>query len=328
MLKPVTLAIAAAVLCLSLPSAEAQTTIRIGWATTDAETDSYAFAGRTFQSHLEDLAPGRFDVRLFPNRQLGDEREMLQGMQIGTVDASIMTNSIVSNIVPAFQINDLPFLYANPEQAHRVLDGELGGELFTQLSERGVTGLAWCESGFRNMINNVRPVVEPEDVSGVKYRVMESPIFIGMYNHLDGSAVPMAWGDVFTAVQQGTVDGLEIPTWVIDAAKLYEVTQYLSLTRHVYTAAPLLMSKMLFDQLSAEDQATVRTAAERTCADQRLFNAELEKDIIARLQEAGMQVNEVGSHGAFRARMDPVYADYRDEIGPDLMDAWMAALSQ
>lgn len=327
MIKPALMALVAVfgVTSLSLP-VDAQTTIRLGWATTDAETDSYAFAGRAFRDYLEELAPGQFDVRLFPNRQIGDEREMLQGLQIGTVHASIMTNSIVSNIVPAFQINDLPFLYGSNEQAHGILDGELGDRLFDQLAEQGVVGLAWCESGFRNMINNVRPVAEPDDVRGVKYRVMESPIFIGMYDHLGGNPVPMAWGDTFTAVQQGTVDGLEIPTWVIDAAKLYEVTHYLSLTRHVYTAAPLLMSKMVFDGLSPDDRETVRTAARQTCEDQRRFNAELEQQIIARLKEAGMEVNEVGNHAAFRERMHPVYADYRSEIGEDLMDAWMTAL--
>lgn len=310
-----------------LQAAAAEVTLRVGWATTDSETDAYAYAAREFKKILEEAKPGHFDVKLFPNRQLGDEKEMVQGMQLGTVDAGLITNSIVANVVPEFQINDLPFLYASSEQAHKTLDGPMGDKLFDKLAEKNIVGLAYCESGFRNMINNKRPVAQPADVEGVKYRVMESPIFIGMYDNLGGSAVPMAWGDTFTAVQQGAVDGLEIPTWVIDAAKLYEVTEYLSLTQHVYTATPFIMSQKVFDSMSEEDQKLVRTAAQTACARQRDFNAKQEQAIIAKLKEAGMEVNEVSDPKAFQQKMQPVYDEYRPKIGGEFMDEWMATLN-
>ena len=306
----------------------AEVDIRIGWATTDNETDAYRYAAHAFADALEEAKPGRFEVSFFPNRQLGDEKEMVQGMQLGTVDAGLITNSIVANVAPSFQINDLPFLYANSEQAHRILDGELGQKLFDDLAEKDIVGLAFCESGFRNMVNNVRPVQTPEDVEGVKYRVMESPIFLGMYRNLGGTAVPMAWGDTFTAMQQGTIDGLEIPTWVVAASKMDEVADYLSLTRHVYTAAPLLMSASKFEGLSEEDQKIVREAAQTACEKQREFNAKAEAENIASLESKGMEVNETSDPAAFRERMRPVYDEYRPKIGEELMDQWMAEVEK
>jgi TRAP-type transport system periplasmic protein len=322
------IAVAAIAPGLGTPAAAAEVNIRIGWATTDAETDAYRFAAHQLAAELEKRAPGRFNLSFFPNRQLGDEKEMVQGMQLGTVDAGLITNSIVANVEPSFQINDLPFLYASAEQAHRILDGELGQKLFDKLAKKNIVGLAYCESGFRNMINNVRPVAAPKDVEGVKYRVMQSPIFIGMYKNLGGTAMPMAWGDVFTAMQQGTIDGLEIPTWVVTASKLNEVSKYLSLTHHVYTATPLLVSARLYKKLGAEDQKTLKEAARAACEDQRKFNAKMEDKDIAALKEKGMEVNKVGGLTAFRDKMRPVYDEYRPKIGAELMDQWMAALAK
>lgn len=306
----------------------AEANIRIGWATTDSDTDSYKFAAQQFAAALEKAAPGRFHVSFFPNRQLGDEKEMVQGMQLGTVDAALITNSVVANVEPSFLINDLPFLYASAEQAHRILDGELGQTLFDKLARKNIVGLAFCESGFRNMINNVRPVATPKDVEGVKYRVMESPIFIGMYRSLGGTAMPMAWGDTFTAMQQGTIDGLEIPTWVVAAAKMNEVSKYLSLTHHVYTATPLMMSAKAFKKLGGDDRKIVRQAARTACDEQRKFNARMEDKDIETLKAKGMTVNDVSAPAAFRDKMRPVYDEYRPKIGAELMDQWMAALAK
>lgn len=320
--------LAAVVPVLGGHASAAEIDIRFGWATTDSDTDSYKFAARQFAAALEEAAPGRFSVSYFPNRQLGDEKEMVQGLQLGTVDVALITNSVVANVEPSFLINDLPFLYTSAEQAHEILDGELGQELFTALAKKKIVGLAFCESGFRNMVNNVRPVTAPQDVEGVKYRVMESPIFIGMYQSLGGTAVPMAWGDTFTAMQQGTIDGLEIPTWVVAAAKVNEVAKYLSLTQHVYTATPLLMSARLYDRLGAEDQQIVRQAAQAACGAQREFNVMMEHKDIETLESKGMLVNEVGATTAFRDKMQPVYDEYRSKIGGELMDQWLAALAK
>ena len=168
------------------------------------------------KKELEARSNGRIDVQLFPNRQLGDEKPMIEGMRLGTVDAGVITNAVIAQIEPAFQLNDLPFLFESEPQAQKVLDGPVGQRLQKKLEAKGVVLVGFLEGGFRSMINNVRPVEKPEDVQGVKYRVMQNPVYIGMFSSLGGYAVPMAWGETFTAVQQGTIDGLEIPLAVID----------------------------------------------------------------------------------------------------------------
>ena len=252
-------AVAALATATFSPLAHAQTkqVIKVGWTTSDGAQDPYAVGARAFKSAVERETRGEVEVQLFPNRQLGDERQMLEGMRFGTVDAGVITNAVIAQVEPAFSVNDLPFLFANEDQAHKVLDGAVGTELAKRLAAKGIVVLGFMEGGFRNMINNKRPVSAPADVTGVKYRVMQNPVFIDMFNSMGGSAVPMAWGETFTAVQQGTIDGLEIPLAVIDANKYYEVTKYLSLTNHTYSMIGLVMSKRALDKLTPEQRSAV-----------------------------------------------------------------------
>lgn len=304
----------------------AQVDLKIGWTTSDGETDPYAIAARAFAAALEAEAPGEFTVSYFPNRQLGDEREMVEGLEFGTLDVGIITNAVIANVSPAFQLNDMPFLYGNEAEAHAVLDGEVGAQMLAALADNGIVGLAFAEGGFRHMINNERPVSTPEDVDGVKYRVMQNPVFIGMFRALGGNAVPMAWGEVYTAVQQGTVDGLEIPIAVIKNNNFAEVVEYLSLTRHTYSALGMLMSQRTFDRLSAEQQDAVRRAARSAAVAQRAAVAENTNAIIEALAADGMVINEVADPAAFRSLVTPVYDEFRDSIGSDLLDAALAAV--
>jgi len=313
-------------LLLTLASAHAQTVLKIGWTTSDGEQDPYAIAARQFAEALEAEAPGEFEVQFFPNRQLGDEKEMLEGLSFGTLDMAVITNAVIANIEPAFQLNDLPFLYGSEQQAHQVLDGPVGQALLEKLEARGIQGLGFAEGGYRHMINNIRPVANPGDVEGVKYRVMQNPVYIEMFQSLGGNAVPMAWGEVYTAVQQGTVDGLEIPVPVIANNKYDEVTRYLSLTRHTYSALGILMSKRTWDGLGAEQQAAVEEAARTAIQRQREMNAENIAALVADLEARGMEVNEVAAPADFREQVTPVYEQFREEIGAELMDQALEAV--
>lgn len=307
-------------------SAQSPTVIKLGWTTSDGAQDPYAVGARAFKSAVERDSRGRIEVQLFPNRALGDERQMLEGMRFGTVDAGIITNAVIAQLEPAFSINDLPFLYATEAQAHRTLDGEIGQELGAKLATKGIVLLGFMEGGFRNMINNKRPVSLPADVKGVKYRVMQNPVFIDMFNSLGGSAVPMAWGETFTAVQQGTIDGLEIPLAVIDANKYYEVTKFLSLTNHTYSAIGLVMSKRALDKLPAELRAVVQSAARSATAIQRqVAGADAQKTLGA-LERNGMKINTVSDVAAFRASVRPVYDKFRQSGQAALLDKALAAV--
>ncbi|WP_425258633.1 TRAP transporter substrate-binding protein [Rubrivivax sp. RP6-9] len=320
---------AAAAAALTLPpqtAAQAPTIIKLGWTTSDGAQDPYAVGARAFKSAVERDSRGRIEVQLFPNRALGDERQMLEGMRFGTVDAGIITNAVIAQIEPAFSINDLPFLYATESQAHKALDGAIGQELAAKLSSKGIVVLGFMEGGFRNMINNKRPVTTPADVKGVKYRVMQNPVFIDMFNSLGGSAVPMAWGETFTAVQQGTIDGLEIPLAVIDANKYYEVTKFLSLTNHTYSAIGLVMSKRALDKLPADLRGTVQSAARSATAIQRqVAGADAQKTLGA-LERNGMKINAVSNVAAFRTSVAPVYDKFRASGQAALLDKALAAV--
>ena len=273
--------------------AQARTVLRLGWTTSDGAQDPYAIGARAFKEEAERRSNGRLDVQLFPNRALGDERPLLDGMRLGTVDMGIITNAVIAQIEPAFQINDMPFLFANEAQAQRGLDGAMGRSLAQRLESRGVLALGYMEGGFRQMINNVRPIVNPADVRGVKFRVLQSPIYIGLFNALGGTAVPMAWGETFTAVQQGAVDGLEIPLAVIEASRYNEVTKYLSLTNHIYSMIGLLMSKRSFDRLPADLKGPVQEAAAEATALQRKLSAEADDKLLVDLKAKGVQINTV-----------------------------------
>jgi tripartite ATP-independent transporter DctP family solute receptor len=325
--RTLALALVGAGLAAALPAtAQQKTVLKLGWTTSDGAQDPYAVGARAFKERVEAASGGRLEVQLFPNRQLGDEKPMLEGMRLGTVDAGIITNAVIAQIEPAFQLTDLPFLFENEAQAQRVLDGPVGQKLAARLETKGIKLLGWMEGGFRNMINNVRPVEKPEDVKGVKYRVMQNPVFIGMFSSLGGNAVPMAWGETFTAVQQGAIDGLEIPLAVIDQNKYFEVTKYLSLTNHTYSAIPLLMSKRGFDRLPDDLKRVVSEAAASATKAQREAAGAAAKEVLARLEKAGMKVNRVGDFKPFRASVQSVYEQFKPSIGPELMSETLAAV--
>jgi len=298
--------------------------LKLGWTTAAGETDPYAITARQFKKALEAEAPGQFEVQFFPSQQLGDEKEMLEGLSFGTLDSGVITNSPISRIALPFQVNDMPFIYANKEQAYKVLDGSKGQRLMKILEAKNIIGFGFAEGGYRQMINNVRPVFSPEDVAGIKWRVMPNPVYIGMFRALGGNAVPMAWGEVFTAMQQGTIDGLEIPIAVIYNNHYFEVAKHLSLTNHTYSALGLLMSKRKYNSLTTDQQTAVRKAARKAINEERRMNTENVEILIDRIKEKGMKVNQVKDPKAFRAKVRPVYDEFRSTIGSELLDSVLA----
>ena len=295
-------------------------TLKIGWTTAEGPTDPYAVTARQFKKAINEVAPKQFDVQFFPNRALGDEKEMLEGLSFGTIDMAVITNAPVASIVSAFQINDLPFLYSTDTQAFELMDGPVGNELKEQLKAKNIVALGFAASGFRQMINNVRPVYSPDDVKGIKWRVMKNPVFIGMFRSLGGNAVPMAWGEVFTAVQQGTIDGLEIPLAVILNNGYFEVCKYLSLTKHTYTGLWLLISKKKYDKLSDSQRTLLIEAAELAIKRERDLNAKHLKIMLDALNKKGMKVNKIKDPNAFRSKVGTVYDTFKPSIGPKLLD--------
>lgn len=317
------------VLAISVPFsgyAKGKTEIKFATAAADNLDEPYAFTIHEFKKAIEEEMPGHFDVKIFPNRQLGDEKEILEGLSFETVDMGVNTNAIMANIEPAFQLNDLPFLYASDQQAYDVLDSEVGSMLSEKMSKHGIITLGYASGGYRNMINNVRPIVTPEDVSGIKWRVMPSPLFLGMFKALGGNAIPTPWGETYTAMQQGTVDGMEIPIPVIYTYKFAEITKYLSLTNHTYNVIGVNISKGFWDKLNPEEQTAVKNAVKKAVDIERVTFEKNVQDYVGKLSEAGMKVNKIESPEAFRAKMTDLYTEFRPIIGVEVFDAAMKAV--
>ena len=317
--------VCAAIALASGPAlAQDKVTLKFGWTSSNGEKDPYGVGARIFKAKVEEYTKGSIEVQLYPNRAIGDERQMIEGMRFGTVDAGIITNAVIAQIEPAFQVNDMPFLYADEAKAHKVLDGKVGAELANRLAKKGVISLGWMEGGFRNMINNSKPVAAPDDVKGVKYRVMQNPVYIDMFSSLGGAAVPMAWGETFTAVQQGAVDGLEIPVAIVEANKYYEITKYLSMTNHTYSMIGLLISKRSMDKLSAQRRDAVIRAGKEATVEQRAIAGKNAKEVVEALQARGMKVNQVSDPAAFRSAVAPVHEKFRKSGSGDLLDQVLA----
>ncbi len=319
-------ALFAAVAAFGIPAASAQTVIKLGWTTTDGATDPYAIGARAFKAAVEKDTNGTVQIQLYPNRQIGDEKQVMEGIRFGTVDAGIVTNAVVAQMEPAFQINDLPFLYTSEAQAQKVLDGKVGADLAALLAKKNIVVLGYMEGGFRHMINNKKPVNAPADVQGVKYRVMQNPLFIDMFNSLGGAAVPMAWGETFTAVQQGTIDGLELPVAVIDNSKMFEVTKFLSLTNHTYSMIALLISKKAMDKLTPDQRKAVIEAGKSATALQRIEAEKNEKILLAGLAQKGMTINQVTNMVPFRNAVQPIYVKTRAAVGDAMMNQALDAV--
>lgn len=312
-------ALAAVLGALTLVPAQAQTALKLGYSL--APTSHYGVGATAMGEELARLSDGRFTIEQFPANALGGEREMVEGAQIGTVDLVITSTGPVGNFVPAVLVTDIPFLFRDYEHAHAVLDGEIGQALLEEFPQHGLIALAWGENGFRNMTNAVRPIRTPEDTRGLKVRTMENQVHMRAFQELGVLPTPMAFPELFTALQQGTVDGQENPIGVILSANFAQVQQHLSLTQHVYSPALILMSPMVWDGLSEEEQGWFRDAAAVGAQAMRAKVREDAENGVAQLKAQGMQVVEDVDRAAFEAALQPVFAEFAQRFGQDKIDA-------
>ena len=288
------------------------------------EQDGFHIAAVKFQELVAERTEGAVNIELYPNASLGDERTLLEGMQIGTVDMGVITNGPVANFVEEMAVFELPFLFPSPQAAYDVLDGPIGQELLDKLSEVNLKGLAYAERGFRNLTNSERQVNTPEDMAGLRIRVMENPVYVDTFRALGANAIPMAWTEALTAMQQGTIDGQENPVNVIHSFKLNETQGYMTLSRHTYAPAIFVMGMPAWNKLPEAAQAVVVQAAQEAAEHERRVNAEMESQQLAELREAGMQINDTPDIKAFQAAVVPIYAKYGEKFGdylPRILEA-------
>jgi tripartite ATP-independent transporter DctP family solute receptor len=311
------LAAASVLTGLSAP-ASAQETLKMNISI--AQNSHYGVAIDVFAKELEKRTSGRFKVQNFYSGALGAERESIEGVQLGTMDLTMTSTGPVPNFVPEVAILDIPFLFKDYAQARSVLDGPVGQEMLAKFEAKGLKGLAWGENGFRHMTNNKRPINGPDDLKGLKMRTMENPIHIQAYKQFGILPTPMAFTEVFTALQQGTVDGQENPLSVISAGKLGQVQKHVSLTGHVYSPALILMSKARWDKLSAADKQAFLDSAKEAVKANRARIDEDEKRVVGELKGQGVTVVENVDKSKFQAALAPTFAEFGKRFGQENID--------
>lgn len=236
-------------------------TLIMGHCDPEDEADPYHATCVAFKKHVEELSNGLVTVEIYPNAQLGDERTVIESVQNGSVDCSAVTNAVTSNFQPATKVLDFPFLFDSLEQAREVTGSEAAQKILDSMSDVGIKGLSFTENGFRFILNNKHTLTKPEDLAGLKLRVMQSPVYMSFYEKIKCSAVPLAFGEVYTAVSQKTVDGFDLPMPVILSSKLYEISDYMTDIRYTYTALMVIINQEKFDAYPAEVQRWIQQAA-------------------------------------------------------------------
>jgi len=310
--------IAAACLSLALGTsalAQQPTVLKIGYAT--SKESHYGVGSTVFCDEVEKGTQGRFKCQHFANSALGGEREQIEAIQLGTQDLVNTSTGPVGNFVPEVKIVDIPFLFRDYDHARKVMDGPIGQDILTKFPSKGIIALAWTENGFRHMTNSKRDIVKPGDAAGLKMRTMENKVHMDGYRTFGILPTPMAFPELFGALQQGTVDGQENPIPVILASKFSQVQKHLSLTGHVYSPALLLLSPKVWNKLSDADKKVFVDAAKKAAVAQRKKVNDDENNGIAQLEKDGMKVTKTVDGAAFREALKPAYAGYAKEFGAD-----------
>ncbi|WP_462423872.1 DctP family TRAP transporter solute-binding subunit, partial [Cloacibacillus porcorum] len=266
-------------------------TIKVGYIGSDTHPTMQAM--KVFAKDVDAGSKGKIKVELYPNAQLGGDRELCEGVQMGTIQMAIPSTSALAGFDKRIQVLDLPYLFTTRKAAFDAVDGELGQKLNTYLSKKGFEVLGYQENGFRHVTNSKRPIKTPADLKGLKIRTMENPMHIAFFKELGANPTPMSWGELYTALQQGTVDAEENPYAMIDDGKFYEVQKYVSETGHVFSYEILIANKKFMDKLPADLRKVVVDAAHKAIMTQRASLEKEEAAFKAKVTKAGLTANEL-----------------------------------
>lgn len=273
---------------------------------------------RKFKELLEARLPGKVQVQVYGSGQLGEDKEMLEGLRLGTVEMHV-PSSVLHSVEPMFGLFDLPFLIEDRAQMEEIAEGPVGEALAAKLLDRGIVLLGFWENGFRMITNNVQPIVKPEDLKGIKIRTPKDPERVRLFRAFGANPTSMSFGEVFSALKQGVIDGQENPLSQIVPARFYEVQRFLSISRHVYSPAYPLMSQTYFESLPEE----IRRAVKEVAVDVGRYHRQLGKEEDERHLEFLKERLEIDAidRPAFEAAGEPLYQHYTERFGPDLIEA-------
>jgi tripartite ATP-independent transporter DctP family solute receptor len=291
--------------------------IRLGHLATEAS--NYQQLALKFKELVEERSGGKITVAIFPHRQLGGDRELMEAMQINTVDMGIITVSPMSSFVPEFFVHDLPFMFEDWDHALAYVKSDVNKEMLQKTEAAGLKSFAMMARGYQHLVNSKRPVHTPEDLKGLRIRVIESPYYVKGFEALGPQVVSMSFGEAFTAIQQGSIDGMENTIDVLHDERLYETTKYISSLNINFAFAVIMASKGIYDGWPPQVQELISSAAVEATDWINERNPQEEKkfyDILTK--EKGMQLNEVDT-SLFRPLVEGVYKEYIDQYGDEFV---------
>jgi tripartite ATP-independent transporter DctP family solute receptor len=308
-------------------SAQAQYRANIKLASALAMDHPYMLGAQKFADLIKERTQGRIEIRLYPSGQLGKgEREMTEGIQQGAIDLLVTSTGPLGGFSPSINILDFPFLFRDFNHVDLVMDGPIGRKLLDDFEKANIKALAFWENGFRHLTNNRVPVKKVEDGKGLKIRTMENRVHLAAWKMAGLNPTPMAWGEVFTALQQKVIDGQENPIAVFYSSKLWDAGQKnFSLTAHVYSPAPLLMSKKTFDVMPREDQDLFLKTALEVGKFQRKVNRDAEESRLQEIASKGVYVIRDVDRESFKKAMSPIYDQFNDQFPKAEIEALMNA---
>ncbi|MDR3590210.1 MAG: TRAP transporter substrate-binding protein [Negativicutes bacterium] len=288
-----------------------------------ATTSDYVYhiGMETFAKSVTAKTNGKVEVKIYPNGQLGtNEREVVEALQLGTVNMTVVNGAVISNFAPRADVFNLPFIFRDVQHLYKASDGEPGNVIAKDLEAKGLKVLAWWSNPQRSMFNSKRPINTLADLKGLKIRVTQSPVSIETFNALGALPTPMAYGEVYSGLQQGVIDGAENDPISVVTMKFNEVAKYYSVTNHFMVACPLLMDMKYFNNLPPDVQTAVQEAAvEGREAMRRYMEQETDK-AMQKLASQGAVINKVQDIEPFRKAVEPVYTKFEATLGKDLIE--------
>lgn len=295
-----------------------------------AETHPVSAGINAMSACLEAGSDGNMKLRGFYNGQLGDDAEATQSVRSGSIEMVVTGAAAIGGIEPAMSVFELPFMFASDEEVDAIMTGPFFDYVAEKMPAHDLVMLSIWENGFRNATNAKRAINAVSDFEGLNFRVMQNPIFLDTFRRLGANPVPMSFGEVFTALETGAVDGQENPLPLIQASKFYEVQKYLTLTRHAYSPTPVLMSKAVWDGLNADEQALTRNCAAEARSAQIEKSRAVTEAALVELQAEGMEVSELSKDemDKLRSLVAPVYEASMETVGRENFDALLAELNK
>jgi tripartite ATP-independent transporter DctP family solute receptor len=281
----------------------------------------HGIGAKKFGELLEQKSGGKMKAKAFGGGSLGGDAQVISSLQGGVVEMTLVSPGLLTGLIKEFSVFDLPFMFTSYREVDAVMDGPVGARLLDMLNDKGLIGLGYWDHGFRNLTTAKRPINKMEDISGLKVRVIQIPIFIDTFSALGANPVPLPFPELYTALETGTVDGQENPFASIETSKFFEVQKYAATTGHVYNPLVAIFSKKIWDKLTEDERRIVQEAATEAGLYERKVSREANEKSMQTLRGEGMQITELSPDeiDRMRQKVKPVTDKYTQSIGPDLV---------